>query len=97
MNNDLVFKNVIKVIKGINPICLDKVDIIDENINLAKDLDFDMYNCYKVDKEKLLYNNLFKEDLDATRERLDVREELQNLKLDKLVRFYEDCSLLDNI
>ncbi len=41
MNNDLVFKNVIKVIKGINPICLDKVDIIDENINLAKDLDFD--------------------------------------------------------
>lgn len=41
MNNDLVFKNVIKVIKGINPNCLDKVDIIDENINLAKDLDFD--------------------------------------------------------
>ena len=65
--------------------------------NLLKEYDFSMYKCYKLDKEKKMYENLFIENIDETRERLLVREELQNLKLDKLVRFYEDTALLHNI
>lgn len=65
--------------------------------NLLAEHDIDVYNRYKIDRLKYLYDNLFVENLDETRERLDVLEELQNLKLDKLVRFYEDDTFLHNI
>lgn len=57
----------------------------------------DEYNLYKLDKRKQMINNLFKENLDFTRQRLDVQEELQKLKLDKLTRFYEISDFLHNI
>lgn len=58
-------------------------------VNELQNIDLDFYNRYKVDKLRYMYDNLFVHDLDSTHERLQVREELQNLKLDKLVRVYE--------
>lgn len=59
--------------------------------------DEDMFNRYKLDKRQFMVNNLFNEDIDSTRERLLVREELQNMKLDRLVRSYEFSADLHNI
>ncbi len=65
--------------------------------NLLSEYKPELYNRYKFDKRKEMINNLFVEHLDESTERLQVREELQNLKLDKLVRFYEISDFLHNI
>lgn len=57
----------------------------------------DVYFRYKLDKRKNMINNLFIDNLDESEARLQVREELQKLKLDKLVRFYEIEPLIHNI
>ncbi len=49
----------------------------------------DVFFRYKLDKRNKMINNLFMENLDESSARLQVREELQKLKLDKLIRFYE--------
>lgn len=64
---------------------------------LLEKIDPELFECYKLDKRKYMIDNLFIEDIDSTRERLLVREELQNMKLDKLVRAYEFSSELHNI
>lgn len=57
----------------------------------------DVYFRYKLDKRNQMINNLFKENIDESTQRLEVREELQKLKLDKLLRFYEISDFLHNI
>lgn len=57
--------------------------------NLLSNFNPDFYKIYKLDKMKFLYDNLFKENLDKTTERLLVQEELKYIKMDKLVRCYE--------
>lgn len=64
---------------------------------LLKDFKPDVYNLYKLDKRNTMINNLFIDNIDESEQRLQVREELQKLKLDKLVRFYEISPLLHNI
>lgn len=66
-------------------------------VNLLSEYRPEIYDRYKLDKMKYLYNNLFVENIDSTRERLLVREELQNIRCDKLVRCYEFSEFLHNI
>lgn len=66
-------------------------------LDVVKDVNPDLYNSFKVDKLHEMVNNLFVEDLDKTQQRLEVREELHKLKLDKLVRCYEFDGNLHNI
>lgn len=66
-------------------------------VNLMQEFNPNIYNLYKVDKLKYMYENMFKENLDETRERLDVREELKYMKLDKLIRFFDLDDFLHNI
>lgn len=55
------------------------------------------YDRKYLDKYHDMVNNLFIPDLDKTQQRLEAREELQKLKLDKLVRAYEFDANLHNI
>ena len=66
-------------------------------VNLLSEFRPELYNRYKVDKLKFMYDNLFNEEIDKSRERLDALEELKNIKCDKLVRIYEMDTLLHNI
>ncbi|UPW41968.1 replication initiator protein [Dipodfec virus RodF1_53] len=66
-------------------------------ISLLKDLDPLLYKSYKLDKMKLLIDNLFIENLEFSEQRLKVREEALKLKYDKRIRSYEELSTLHNI
>lgn len=65
--------------------------------NRLKDLDFEFYEQYRIDKFKEMINNLYVDNLDSTRERLLVREEVKSINYENLVRSYEFDSNLHNI
>lgn len=65
--------------------------------DLLQKYDFDLYECKKLDKLKQMINNLYIDDINSTKERLLVREELKKMKCDKLVRIYEFDGNLHNI
>lgn len=58
-------------------------------VNILQTIDENLYNSYKIDKYKEMINNLFVEDVNSTEERLRVREELKQVRCDKLIRAYE--------
>lgn len=66
-------------------------------VDKMKEINEDVYNRYKLDRLDYLYNNLLVDNLDLKAERLHAREELKNMKLDKLVRIYEMDELVHNI
>lgn len=66
-------------------------------IDKLKEFDEDVYNSYKLDKQKQIVYNLFDEKKNETSERLAVKEELLKMKLNKFVRQYEFDSSLHNI
>lgn len=64
--------------------------------NIVKDYDPGVYEKFKLDRLKYMLEN-YKEVDDETQQRQEALEELQNLKLDTLVRSYEIDMLLHNI
>lgn len=66
-------------------------------VDKMKDINEDVYNRYKLDRLQYLYDNLCVDNIDESTERLLAREELKNLKLDKLVRIYEMDDFVHNI
>lgn len=65
--------------------------------SLLKKYDPDLFKSYKLDKLKLMVDNLFIENLDLTEQRLLVRKEALKMKYDKTIRSYEELSNLHNI
>lgn len=64
---------------------------------LLKKYDPDLFEVYKLDKLKFMFDNLFQENLELSEQRLKVREEVLKLKNDKCIRSYEELSNLHNI
>lgn len=64
---------------------------------LLEKIDPELLQQVKLDKKRYMIHNLFMENIDESVERLLVREELQKMKLDKLVRAYEFSADLHNI
>lgn len=64
---------------------------------LLKDKDPELYNSYKLDKLKLMIDNLFIENLDMSEQRLLAREGALKEKYSKVIRSYEELSNLHNI
>ena len=58
-------------------------------INRLENLDNELYNCYKLDRQNKMIENLFVENLEEARVRLLVREEFKKNRLLNLVRKYE--------
>ncbi len=57
--------------------------------NKLQEIDPEIYYKYMISKKEKFVNNLFIENIDSTKERLIVREELKKMNLDLLVRQYE--------
>ena len=67
-------------------------------INRLEQINKNMYDCYKLDRQNKLIDNLFIDNIDEARERLLVREEFKKNRLLNLVRLYEfDSKKLHNI
>lgn len=66
-------------------------------IDKLKDIDYDYYEKYLLDKRNFLIDNLFHEVKDLSEQRLLAKEELLNQKLEKYVREYELDLILHNI
>lgn len=65
--------------------------------SLLKRYDPELYSSYKLDKLKLMIDNLFIENLNLTEQRLLVRKEALKMKYDKSIRSYEELCTLHNI
>lgn len=69
-----------------------KVPIPRYYINKVQEIDYEIYNKYRIDLFNKKIDNLFIKDVNSTRERLLVREELKKMQCDRLYRKYEfDC------